>query len=273
MRDAMTATTATEATAWWVVTDLDGTLLDHRYDWQPAAETIRWLKGQGIPVIPCTSKTADEVRRFRAEAGLRDPFIVENGGAVHGESHAGDPWELVLGVPAAALRPSLLELERQLEEPLRAIDALSEPEAMALLGLKGEALQMASARRWSLPFVPPSEAARQRLPDLARRLGVAVVQGNRMGHLLGAEVSKGRALAELKRRQGAGGVRVLALGDSPNDLPLLEAADVSVVVPGPTGPHPVFAQALASGRFHLACAPHGAGWATAVRRLIGGARP
>mgnify|MGYP001169158807 CR=1 FL=1 len=63
-------------------------------------------------------------------------------------------------------------------------------------------------------------------------VGCVIVQGNRMAHLLGAGVSKGRALKVLKQRLGVAQVRVLGLGDSPNDLPLLEAADVAVVVPG-----------------------------------------
>jgi mannosyl-3-phosphoglycerate phosphatase len=263
MKAAMNA-----APAWWVVTDLDGTLMDHRYDWQPAKAAMRGLQDRGIPVIPCTSKTAEEVRRFRAEAGLHDPFIVENGGAVCGETEDGVPWELALGEPAEALRPVLRELERLLQEPLQAIDALTEEQAAALLGLTGEALQRAARRRWSLPFVPPSAVGRQRLPALARYLGVAVVQGNRMGHLLGAQVSKGRALAHLKAHRKAHTVQVLALGDSPNDMPLLDAADVAVVVPGAQGPHAVFAEALASGRFQLAPAPHGAGWSAAVHALL-----
>ena len=49
----------------WVVTDLDGTLLDHSYSWEPARSTISALKQQGILVIPCTSKTAEEVRARR----------------------------------------------------------------------------------------------------------------------------------------------------------------------------------------------------------------
>ena len=61
----------------WVVTDLDGTLLDHHYDWSAAKATLTWLKQIGISVIPCTSKTAEEVRRFRRDAELDGPFIVE----------------------------------------------------------------------------------------------------------------------------------------------------------------------------------------------------
>lgn len=259
---------ASSSWSWWVVSDLDGTLMDHRYDWQPARETIGWLQDRGIPLIPCTSKTAEEVRLFRAEAGLHDPYIVENGGAVHGESMDGQPWTLALGVPAADLRPVLLELEHRLGTSLPAIDVLSGMEARALLGLEGEALRLACCRSWSLPFVPPPQDERARLSELAQSLGVAVVQGNRMGHLLGAGVSKGRALRALQDHLQPHRAKVLALGDSPNDVPLLNAADVSVVVPGPAGPHPVFAEALDSGRFLLAEAPHAAGWALAVRSVI-----
>ena len=63
-------------------------------------------------------------------------------------------------------------------------------------------------------------------------------------------------------------VVVLGLGDSPNDLPMLEAVDQAVVVPGAQGPHPVFQEALASGRFQLAPAPHGEGWALAVSEWL-----
>ena len=53
-----------------------------------------------------------------------------------------------------------------------------------------------------------------------------------------------------------------------NDLPLLEAADLAVVVPGVEGPHPLLLPGLNSGRFQLAGAAHGAGWAEAVQRLL-----
>ena len=89
-----------------------------------------------------------------------------------------------------------------------------------------------------------------------------------MAHLLGEGISKGRALAALKQQQDQPEVKVLALGDSPNDLPLLEVADIAVVVPGSNGPHPDLVAGIADGRFQLAQAPHGDGWAEAVRRLL-----
>ena len=36
----------------WVVSDVDGTLMDHSYDLTPAKETIKTLQELSIPVIP-----------------------------------------------------------------------------------------------------------------------------------------------------------------------------------------------------------------------------
>ena len=138
--------TASVEKSWWVVTDLDGTLLDHSYDWSPAKNLIGQLQQQRIPVIPCTSKTAEEVRGFRAEAGLHDPYIVENGGAVHGETPAGEPWELPLGPDWMELKPQLQLLQSELGELLRPLDELSAEEGQRLLGLSGEALRQAQRR-------------------------------------------------------------------------------------------------------------------------------
>ena len=256
---------------WWVVTDLDGTLMDHHYDWSAAMEAIRCLQRHGIPVIPCTSKTAEEVLRFRELADLHDPFIVENGGAVYGESATGELWHHELGPSWRQLRPQLADLERELGEPLQALGDLSDTEADRLLGLSGAALQQAKRRQCSVPFVPPkTPESRNRLQALAVMRQLGVVQGNRLGHLLGAGVSKGQALQTLKQHLGVPDVKVLALGDSPNDLPLLDAGDCAVVVPGPAGPHPELKQGVAEGRYQLAPAPHGEGWSAAVLRCIPG---
>ena len=259
-----------ERSSWWVVTDLDGTLLDHHYDWTPAAEAIRWLQQQGIPVIPCTSKTAEEVRRFRQDAGLSDPFIVENGGAIHGQHPDGEEWEISLGPGWQELRPKLKLMEAELGEPLLALDELSDSEGDRLLGLSGEALRMAQRRRCSVPFVAPPPSSRDRLIAMVQDYRLTIVEGNRMAHLLGEGISKGRALEALKQHQGCSDVQILGLGDSPNDLPLLEVADIAVVVPGVKGPHPTLIEGIADGRFQLARAPHGSGWAESVQRLLSG---
>ena len=248
----------------WVVTDLDGTLLDHNYCWEPARHTMALLQQQGVLVIPCTSKTAQEVRLFRREAGLCDPFIVENGGAIYGNNVNGSEWILPLGAAHSVLRPQLDQLSRELSHELIALEDLSAEQGEALTGLRNKALASAQRREWSVPFLTPPEELREPVRQLAAEHQLLVVQGNRMSHLLSAGSHKGRAVEQLKNHLQQGDVEVLGLGDSPNDLPMLEAVDQAVVVPGALGPHPVFNEAIASGRFQLAPAPHGEGWALAV---------
>ena len=252
----------------WVVTDLDGTLLDHSYSWEPARSTMAALKQQGVLVIPCTSKTAEEVRAFRQDAGLSDPFIVENGGAIYGNNADGSEWVVPLGASHSVLRPQLDALSQALGQELVALEDLSAEQGEALTGLRGEALASAQRREWSVPFLTAPESLREPLQQRAAEHGLLVVQGNRMSHLLSGGSHKGRAVEVLKQHLQQANVAVLGLGDSPNDLPMLEAVDQAVVVPGPQGPHPMFHDAIASGRFQLAPAPHGEGWALAVQEWL-----
>ena len=95
----------TNNSKYWIVTDLDGTLMDEDYDISPARKTLNLLSELSIPVIPCTSKTASEVRHFRIENGLSDPFIVENGAAIYGTYlYNSSEWELILGKSYKELR-------------------------------------------------------------------------------------------------------------------------------------------------------------------------
>jgi mannosyl-3-phosphoglycerate phosphatase len=253
--------------SWWVVTDLDGTLMDESFDWSPAAAVLRELRRRGIPVIPCTSKTAEEVRAFRREVELSDPFIIENGGAVHGDSPNGE-WTLPLGWRHGRLKPWLQALGQRIGLELRALDDLPCEDAERLTGLRGEALAMACRRVWSVPFPNPPAYHWPALESEAAAVGLKLLQGNRMAHLISADTDKGLALGALKRHLAANGTRVLALGDSPNDTALLNGADRAVVVPGAGGPHPALEAGIAAGRYEVAPAPHAAGWAAAVTAAL-----
>ena len=92
----------------WVVSDVDGTLMDHSYDLSPAKETIKKLQQLSIPVILCTSKTASEVKVIRKELDLTDPYIVENGAAIYGESLKRVNGEIILGIKYKSLEEILI---------------------------------------------------------------------------------------------------------------------------------------------------------------------
>ena len=254
---------------YWIVTDLDGTLMDENYDISPAKKTLRILSEKNIPVIPCTSKTASEVRYFRNENGLSDPFIVENGAAIYGtDSNNSSEWELILGKSYRELRVILENISINVNCKLIPLNDLSKSQIHQLTGLSDEAIIRALDRQWSVPFLNPPNDIFEKIKLLCSTYNVNVFRGNRMSHLLSNESNKGQAVNKLKDYLNNKDVRVIALGDSQNDIPLLEYADISIVVPGKNGPNKYLMEGIKSGSYILANAPHAKGWSNSIEEVL-----
>ncbi len=254
---------------YWVVTDLDGTLMDENYDISPAKKTLELLSELNIPVIPCTSKTASEVRYFRKENGLFDPFIVENGSAVYGfNASRSSEWELILGKSYKELRNILKNISNTLNFHLTPLNDLNQNQIFELTGLKEQAIIRALDRHWSVPFLNPPDEIFEKVKLICDNYNVHVFKGNRMSHLLSSNSHKGEAVNKLKVYLNNKDVRIIALGDSQNDLPLLEYADISIVVPGKNGPNKYLQNGIDKNLFRLADAPHARGWSNSVEDVI-----
>ena len=66
-----------------IFSDLDGTLLSYNnYSFHEAIEALNYIKEYNIPCIIATSKTFKESVEILNTLGLREPFIVENGGSI-----------------------------------------------------------------------------------------------------------------------------------------------------------------------------------------------
>ena len=66
-----------------VFTALDGTLLDERtFNSGPAREIVRRLVNAGVPIVPVSVMTLDEVAPIAAELGLQHAMAIEAGGAI-----------------------------------------------------------------------------------------------------------------------------------------------------------------------------------------------
>ena len=256
---------------YWIVTDLDGTLMDENYDISPARKTLNLLAQLNIPVIPCTSKTASEVRYFRKENGLFDPFIVENGAAVYGwNENKLSEWELILGISYNELRVILANISNIINYHLTPLNDLDKNQIFELTGLSDNGIKRALQRQWSVPFLNPPEDIFEKIKLLCESYNVHVFKGNRMSHLLSKNSHKGEAVNKLKIHLNNKNVRIIALGDSQNDLPLLEYADISIVIPGVNGPNKYLQNGIDNGSFILANAPNAYGWANIVEEVING---
>ena len=253
----------------WIVTDLDGTLMDENYDISPAKKTLEMLSELNVPVIPCTSKTASEVRYFRNENGLIDPFIVENGAAIHGcyENNSSE-WEIILGKSYKQLKLILMSISKKVNWNLIPLNDLNKNQIFELTGLSDQGIIRALDRQWSVPFLNPPDAIFEKIKRICISYNVHVFKGNRMSHLLSSESNKGQAVEKLKDFLHNKDVKVIALGDSQNDLPLLEYADISIVIPGENGPNKYLQNGIDNGSFILANAPHAEGWSNSVEEVI-----
>jgi len=263
-----------------IFTDLDGTLLDSgTYSYQQAVPVLTTLKDNQVPVIPVTSKTRLEVETLRQSLQLNDPFIVENGSGIfvpldynHITLPKSNQWGGYhlhrLGCTYAEARLGLEKIATALNEPLRGFGDMSEAEICHLTGLSSDEAKQAKAREFTEPFVTPKKVTPERLNEIVQDLGYRIVVGDRFCHLIGAGVGKGKAVQWLvdsyQSARPDAKITTLGLGNSPNDLEMLEVVDSSVIVPGNKGIHP----GLSGKGWQVAPAPGSQGWAEVVRGVV-----
>ncbi len=252
----------------WIVSDVDGTLMDHFYDLTPAKETIAWLQRLGIPVILCTSKTKSEVKIIRNDLNLKDPYIVENGGAIYGEYSNGKEWEIILGKSYTILEKILNNLSENINFKLRPLNTLNDDEATNLTGLEGESLKLMRDRHWSMPFLNPPDIFDKDLKRLCQIYDVEIFRGNRMSHLLSKNSNKGIAIKKLLNKNKNFNAQIIGLGDSPNDLPLLNNSKYKIVISGIKGPNQILLNQLKGTDVCISKKPHGYGWKEEVFKLV-----
>lgn len=232
-----------------VFTDLDGSLLDHdTYDWQPAAAWLARLKQASVPVVPVSSKTRAELLPLRGELGLEaSPFIAENGAVIglppawqharldRNRSEVGDLCIKTPSLDSSFIRQRLTVLRERLGLNFRAMGDMSLAEVMHHTGLTETQARQAQAREGSEPLLwNDSEEDLARLDETLANDGLRLTRGGRFLHVMG-RVDKGDAVRWLVERYVAlRGLRpeTLGLGDGPNDVALLEAVDLAVVIRG-----------------------------------------
>jgi mannosyl-3-phosphoglycerate phosphatase len=229
-----------------IFTDLDGTLLDYdTYEWKAAKPALDRCKILKIPVNLVSSKTRGEILCIRTAMANSDPFISENGGGIFfpdggpdkvpiGTVFASDMWQWSLGKPYTSLVQSLHDIRQELGWNIRAFSDMTVREIAHITGLDLETSRLASKRDFDEPFLLPDDGREYSLESLfesASRRGLSISVGGRFFHLHGQN-DKGDAVRKLISWYKANhpGLLTAALGDSPNDYPMLEVVDIPILV-------------------------------------------
>lgn len=228
-----------------IFSDLDGTFLDEStYSCALSLPAMRLALEEGVEVVFCSSKTHGEIQSLLVGLDLVLPFISENGGGIFiPPGHRSmaldkvplqDSWHVIaLGVPYNVLVNALREVRRSLGVGLRGFSDMSVEEVAAVCQLDRLQAALAKQRLFDEPFLIGEES-----PDLPGRLEVAfarrnlaLIPGGRFFHLTGLS-DKGAAirrfvdLTQTERKRPV----TIGIGDSANDVPMLSAVDIPVVV-------------------------------------------
>jgi mannosyl-3-phosphoglycerate phosphatase len=230
-----------------IYTDLDGTLLDyHSYSFREALPALGEIKKRNIPLILCSSKTRGELEEYQRKLKIRYPFISENGGAVfiprgyfnklrNDLKVKGQYLILELGTPYKKLRKKLLEMSRKFGIKVVGFGDLNTKQIASRFNLPYQEARLSKTREYDEPFyfldkIKPKEILS--VEKEFKKSGLKLTKGGRFYHLLGQN-DKGKAvrfLSRIYKQNWSTDILTVGIGDSLNDLPMLKAVDIPVLV-------------------------------------------
>jgi mannosyl-3-phosphoglycerate phosphatase len=228
-----------------IFTDLDGTILNESYAFDVALPALALIENHKIPLVLCSSKTRSEIELYRVKLNNDHPFICENGGGVfipigyfgpnviipaHHRALNNQYDVITLGANYSELREAIIKLRKE-GFSIKGFGDMSAEEISQVMELTIQEAKMAQQRDFDEPFF--YEDKEQKIDDLLNSIkqkGLSATKG-RIYHLLG-QSDKGKAVSILidlyKRKYGA--VTTMGIGDSQNDLPMMEKVDIPIVV-------------------------------------------
>jgi mannosyl-3-phosphoglycerate phosphatase len=267
-----------------IYTDLDGTFLDEKnYSFLRSLPALRTAQERGMPVVFCSSKTRAEIVHLRKVTEVRDPFIVENGGAIYvpegyfpfaldRSTSRGGYAVIEMGQPYS----KLVDLFRMFRAdfPCLSIVSFSDLTVKELAHECAMTLveaQRAKDREYSEPF-RFSNSAPEEIQWFLQRIihsGLQYSVGGRYYHLHGNS-DKGMAVRFLNEVffRAYGPITTVGIGDSANDEPMLSNVELPIIVKRPSGLYDQNLTARFSGA-RLTEHIGSRGWADAVMQLLG----
>ncbi len=211
-----------------VFTDLDGSLIEHEtYSMEPAKPALAELARRGVTPIFASSKTAIEIMAIQHANGISAPFICENGGAMYDSS--GNVLT-AFGLPRKNWLKNVHHLRGRMSVEFNGFSDWPVEKIAELTGLSLGDAEKAQNREFTEPMLwHDTQTNFQLFQKELQKLSLITQEGGRFISIQG-QFDKGKGMRWWQARYSEPRPFLVALGDSPNDLSLLNAADVAVVI-------------------------------------------
>ncbi|MDQ3976766.1 MAG: HAD-IIB family hydrolase [Thermoproteota archaeon] len=241
-------------------TDIDGTLVDintAEYG-KETDKLIRLIKERNIPLILTSAKTRLEQNKIREDLGISDPFIVENGGAIvipkgyfpdyalrdikyplretqETKNEARDiNHEIVveLGKPADYIRAKLSDIRKKYSINFRGVADISVEKLSNLALISREQAKRMAQRNYGETILQIQSEDIARFIKYVQEDGMKVIHGGRFFDVT-VGTDKGIAVGILKKLfkdKFHNNVTFFGIGDSTNDIPMLNLMDIPILV-------------------------------------------
>ena len=231
-----------------IFTDIDGTLLDSYFpDLNKAKKLVEKTLKNGIHLILCSSKTELEQDLIRSNIQLKEPFIVENGGATiiplgyfkkskfnHSKKFQ-NKYIIETGGSSFKIRTLLKKIRTKHKINFKGTSDLSIPELSKITKLSEDYAKRMIKRKYSETIVQIDSKDMPNFVINVEELGLKVIPGGQYFDItLGND--KGTAtkiLMEIFRKEYENNVIFFGIGDSKNDESMLSLMNHSILVQKP----------------------------------------
>ena len=232
---------------YYIFTDLDGTLLNHdNYSLGRIKNFINKIKLKNH-IIFSTSKTFCEILEINKKLDLNFPFIVENGACIFFPNNYTffDPnktkffnYKNYLGYKLSELSPEVIEnklCKLQKKYDFSLFSQLKLDQLSKITNLKNKSLINCTKRLFTNPIYWKDTDKKIKLFILdVKKISnnLQISKGGRFYHL-SDHYNKGRALMkflEIIKFSEKNNYKTISLGDSENDISMLEQTDYSCIV-------------------------------------------
>ncbi|TBR38472.1 HAD-IIB family hydrolase [Marinomonas agarivorans] len=235
-----------------IFSDLDGTLLNHHdYRFDEAITALNLLKKHQIPCILNTSKTYAELAVLNQQLALNAPFIIENGAAVY--LPKANPLNDNILKQDANIKPNAPYIKKPFgpsrEQILTILHAykprfsftgfadMTTDALIQVTQLPKANAKLALQREFTEPLLwQDSEEAFALFQGEMAQHGLQLQRGGRFIHVMGEKCDKALAMQWLIDAYCAhyqSNVTSMALGDGGNDVAMIAAADIGIVIRSP----------------------------------------